>query len=264
MTRIKLCVVGADGRMGQEIIRAAGDEFEISGAVTHSGSPNEGKSLGDLGLPQRNVRITGPDSLGRLLEGSDVYISFTTPEAEMKNVPIAAGMGKKIVMGTTGFNAEQASRIRNEIEGRTEAVLAPNFSIGINFLAAILSRISSLPAGFDASIVEVHHTGKSDSPSGTALYLADVVKASRGYSKEVHGRSGRGRRAPEEMEIAALRAGGVPGIHEVLIAGPNEMIRMEHTAFSRRVFADGALLAARWIMNSSDRKIHSMREVLGV
>jgi len=264
MSRIRLCVVGADGRMGQEILRAAGDEFEISGAVTHAGSPNEGKTLGDLGLPQRSVRITGPGSLPKLLESSDVYISFTTPEAEMANLPVAARMGRKIVMGTTGFNPEQAASIRSEIEGRTEAVLAPNFSIGINFLAAILSWISSLPAGYDASIVEVHHTGKSDSPSGTALYLADIVKASRGYTKEVHGRSGKGRRMPEEMEIAALRAGGVPGIHEVLIAGPNEMIRLEHTAFSRRVFADGALLAAKWIMNVSDKKIHSMREVLGV
>lgn len=264
MTRIRLCLVGADGRMGQEILRAAGDEFEISGAVTHSGSPNEGKSLGDLGLPQRSVRIQGPDSLNTLLEGSDVYLSFTTPEAELANAQVASRMGKKIVIGTTGFSPEQAASLRSGIEGRTEAVLAPNFSIGINFLAAILSRISGLPAGYDTSVVEVHHTGKLDSPSGTALYLADIVKSSRGYSKEVHGRSGKGRRTPDEMEIVALRAGGVPGMHEVLIAGPNEMIRMEHMAFSRRVFADGALLAAKWVMKVSDKRIHSMREVLGV
>lgn len=264
MNRIRLCVVGADGRMGQEILRAADEEFEISGAITHSGSPNEGKTLNELGLPQTDVLIQGPESLSAVLESSDIYLSFTTPGAEMINAPVAARMGKKLVIGTTGFIPEQLSTLRSEIEGKTEAVIAPNFSIGINFLAAILSEISKLPAGFDTSVVEVHHTGKSDSPSGTALYLADIVKSSRGYSKEVHGRSGKGRRAPDEMEIAALRAGGVPGIHEVLIAGPNEMIRLEHTAFSRKVFADGALLAAKWIMRISDKKIHTMREVLGV
>ncbi|MDH4123628.1 MAG: 4-hydroxy-tetrahydrodipicolinate reductase [Thermoplasmata archaeon] len=264
MNRIRLCVVGADGRMGVEILRAADPDFEISGAITHSGSPNEGHTLDDLGLPQEGVTIVGPDSLEEMLRKSDVYLSFTTPEAEMQNIPIAARLGKKIVMGTTGLSAEQDKSIRSAIEGQTEAVLAANFSIGINFIAGLLSRTSSLPKSFDASLMEIHHTGKMDSPSGTALHLSDILRNARGYSKEIHGRSGKGRRGSDEMEVVAMRAGGVPGIHEVVLAGPNEMIRIEHSAFSRRVFADGALLAARWVMGISDRKIHTMREVLGV
>jgi len=264
MSRIRLCVVGADGRMGQEVLRAAGDDFQITGAITHHGSPNEGRTLDELGLPQRGISIEGPDSLQKYLTCSDVYLSFTIPEAEMSNIPIAAKMGKKIVMGTTGFSEEQMTRITRDIDGKTEAVLATNFSIGINFIAGVLSKTAQLPPEFDTSLMEIHHTGKIDSPSGTALYLSDIVKSTRGYSREIHGRSGKGKRLPDEMEVVAMRAGGVPGIHEVVFAGPNEMIRLEHTAFSRRVFADGALLAARWLMEISDRKIHSMREVLGV
>lgn len=263
MTPIRLCVAGADGRMGQEVLRATDDQFEVVGALTHRGSPNEGKSLRDLDLPF-DVTIDNPDSLSDLLSRADVYISFTTPEAEMNNLPIVAEAHRKIVTGTTGLTEEQRKTLASSIEGKTEAVFASNFSIGINFLAGLIARTSSLPKEFDASIVEIHHTGKMDSPSGTALVLGELLMEARGYSKMVNGRWGKGRRAPEEFEVAALRAGGVPGIHEVIFAGPNEMIRLEHTSFSRKVFADGALLSARWLMNISDRKIHSMREVLGV
>ena len=263
MSRIRLCIVGADGKMGQEILRALNDDFIIAGAITHKGSLNEGKTLDELGIPQRGVVITGPDSLKELLSDADIYLSFTTPEAEMQNIPTATKLGNKIVMGTTGFNPEQITKLKSMIEGKTEAVFASNFSIGINFIAGLLSKMSKLPPGFDASMLEIHHTGKIDSPSGTALYLADILKNTMGYSKEVHGRTGKGKRTPDEMEIVAMRAGGVPGIHEVVFAGPNEMIRIEHTAFSRQIFADGALLASRWIMKVNDRKLHSMREVLG-
>jgi len=264
MTPIRLCIVGADGRMGQEIIRAMDPGFSLSGAITHRGSPNEGKTLGDLHLPHHEVRITGPETLSEILARSDVYLSFTTPEAEAANIPIAAGSGRKIVMGTTGISIEQMAAIRSAVEGKTEAVFASNFSVGINFIAGLLSRIKHLPASYDISLAEIHHTGKTDSPSGTALYLSDIIKTARGYSKDVHGRSGKGKRASDEMEIVTMRAGGVPGVHDVIIAGPNEMIKIEHTAFSRKVFAEGALLASRWLMGVNDRKVHSMRDVLGV
>jgi len=264
MTPIRLCLVGADGRMGQEVLRSMDGSFSLAGAITHRGSPNEGRTLGELNLPYENVRITGPETLSEVLARSDVYLSFTAPEAEVVNAPIAAGMGKKIVMGTTGLSAEQLATLRFAVEGRTEAVFASNFSVGINFIAGLLSKMNSLPAGYDVSLAEIHHTGKADSPSGTALYLAEIIKTARGYSKNVHGRSGKGKRSSDEMEVVAMRAGGVPGIHDVIIAGPNEMIKIEHTAFSRRVFAEGALVAARWLMTENDRKVHSMRDVLGV
>jgi len=264
MTRTRLCVVGADGRMGQEVLRAIGSEFEVTGAITHHGSPNEGKKLGDLNLPFDDIVIWGPESLKDALKQSDVYLSFTTPEAELVNLPVAVRMKKKIVLGTTGIPADQMSQLRSSVEGKTEAVFAANFSIGINFIAGLLSHLNNLPAGYDTSVVEIHHTGKADSPSGTALHLADIVKSARGYSKEVHGRSGKGKRSSEEMEILSVRAGGVPGVHDVIIAGPNEMITIEHTAFSRAVFAEGALLASSWLMKVNDKRVHSMREVLGV
>jgi len=264
MTPIRLCLVGADGRVGQEVLKAMDENFSLAGAITHTGSLNEGRTLGELNLPCPNVRITGPETLGAILAKSDVYLSFTTAEAEAVNLPLAADMGVKIVMGTTGIPSKEMFTLRSSVEGRTEAVFSSNFSVGINFIAGLLSKTSSLPAGYDTSLAEIHHTGKMDSPSGTALYLAEIIKSARGYSKEVYGRSGKGRRSSDEMEVVAMRAGGVPGIHDIIMAGPNEMIKIEHTAFSRRVFADGALLAARWIIGVNDKRVHSMRDVLGV
>lgn len=264
MSHIRLCLVGADGRMGQEIIRAMNADFVLTGAVTHKGSPNEGKTLRDLNLPYPDIRITGPETLRGLLRQSDIYLSFTLPDAEMQNLPVAAEMKKKIVMGTTGLTVQQMSRLRSAVEGNTEAVFASNFSVGINFIAGLLMHAGNLPPGYDASVIEMHHTGKLDSPSGTALFLADIIKSARGYTKEVHGRSGKGKRTADEMEIVSVRAGGLPGTHDIVFAGPSEMIKIEHIAFSRRAFAEGALLAARWIMGRQDKKIHSMKDVLGI
>lgn len=189
MTPIRLCVVGADGRMGQEVLRAADSGFEVTGAITRSESPNKGKKLRNLGLSEAEVSILGPESLQEVLGDADVYLSFTTPDAELLNLPLAARMRKKIVMGTTGFAPEQMDTLRHVIEGRTEAVFSSNFSIGLNFVGTLVRSVSHLPEGFDASIVEIHHTGKADSPSGTALQLSELVKETRGYTKEVFGRT---------------------------------------------------------------------------
>jgi 4-hydroxy-tetrahydrodipicolinate reductase len=263
MRPIKICVVGADGRMGSTVIKeAASKNFEVVGAVTIPNSENVGKSLGQLGLSPTDLKIVSQQNLGQALKDADIYISFTTPSAELENIPTAIQFGKRVVMGTTGFTEDQMHTITQMLTGKVPAVISPNFSIGVNVLFKTLEMSKLFPKGFDFSVVEAHHSGKADAPSGTAKKIADIISATRGYSERVYGREGLSKRREGELELLSVRAGGIPGVHDVIIAGQNEMIRIEHIAFSRSVFAQGALYAAEWLSGQSNPIVYTMEDVL--
>ena len=262
---LKLCVAGAAGRMGKAVIQeAVSKDFQVVGAVEAEGNPSIGKSLRELGFCSNDTAILGSDKLLEAVEEADVYISFTTPLAEMRNIPSVAELGKRIVLGTTGFTEEQNLQLRRSVQGKAPAVFSPNYSVGVNVLFQLAKALKSFTQEYDFSIVEVHHTGKKDAPSGTAKRLAEVVSEIRGYSSIIHGRDGISLRKPGELEIASLRAGGVPGIHDLIVAGPHEILRMEHVAFSRSVFAQGAIFAAVWVSKQNQPEIFSMKDVLGL
>jgi len=250
--------------MGSTIIREAiSRNFKIVGAVAAREDPNIDKTLREAGICNLDVRIVDPSRIPEAVRDADVYVSFTTPEAEVANLPVVADLGKKIVMGTTGFTDEQMRKIRDAVSSRVPAVFSPNYAIGVNILFRLLRMMRMFPVEYDFSIVEIHHSGKRDAPSGTAKKMGEIISDSRGYTKIVYGREGLSARKPDELEILAVRAGGVPGIHEIIIAGPYEMIRIEHTAFSRSVFAQGALYAAEWVYKQEKPGIYSMDDVLG-
>jgi 4-hydroxy-tetrahydrodipicolinate reductase len=148
--------------------------------------------------------------------------------------------------------------------GKVPAVFSPNFSVGVNILFELAESLKAFPLGYDFSINEIHHTGKKDAPSGTAKKLGEIVASVRGYNKVVSGREGMSPRQAGELEITALRAGGVPGIHDLIVAGQYEMLRIQHTAFSRNVFAQGAVYAAEWLNKQNEPKVFSMADVLGL
>lgn len=262
-TATRLCVVGADGRMGSTIIQqAASAGFEVVGAVTAPDSQNAGRTLGEIGLSPPNLKILPQQNLEQALKDADIYMSFTTPSAELANLPKAVQMGRKVVIGTTGFNEDQTRSIRGTLEGRVPAVISPNFSIGVNLLFKIIETCGLFPRNYDFSIVEAHHSGKADAPSGTAKKMADALSAMRGYSERIHGREGLSKRNERQLELLSVRAGGIPGIHDLIIAGQHEMIRIEHVAFSRNVFAQGALYAAEWLKRQSRPMIFTMEDIL--
>jgi len=263
--RLGLCVVGASGRMGGTIIRdAKTDEFEITGAVAAEGEAAVGMTLRQLGASNSDVVVRAPEALPELLRKSDVCVSFTTASAEVTNIPTIVASGRPLVMGTTGFSDEQRRLILDSITERIPAVMSSNFSVGANALFAMAAQLRNLPKDFDISVVEAHHAGKADAPSGTAATLGEIISKARGYSRTVHGRSGLSKRTPDELEVLSLRGGGVPGIHEVYAFGPYEMLKFEHLSFSRSVFAQGALLAARWVTQGREPKVYSMFDVLGL
>ncbi len=181
------------------------------------------------------------------LRGADVAVDFTTPAAAVDNVHATVSAGCPIVVGTTGWYAALPG-LSAWVQERDGALLtAPNFSVGVAVFEQVLQAAAKLFAGvpgFDAHMVETHHTAKKDAPSGTALKLA------RGVS-EALGR---------DLPITAVRVGSVPGTHELIFDAPFEQVRLVHEARDRRVFAEGALVAARWLIGR--RGVFTMRDVL--
>jgi 4-hydroxy-tetrahydrodipicolinate reductase len=262
---LKLCVAGAAGRMGNAVIHeAVAKGHQIVGAVEASSSPSVGKSLRELGICESETHIVSSDRLSEAARDADVYVTFTAPQAEVVNVPVVASLGKRIVLGTTGLTEEQTRQVRQAVEDKVPAVFSPNYSVGINILFKLAQALKAFPKEYNFSISEIHHTGKKDAPSGTAKKLGQIITDVRGYTRTVYGREGISPRQPEELEITTLRAGGVPGIHDLIVAGPYEMLRIEHTAFSRSVFAQGAVYAAEWISRQTQPRIFSMEDVLGL
>ncbi len=251
--------------MGQAVIQeATAKAHQIVGAVEAQNSPAVGKTLRQLGIANSDICVIGPDRLCEAIADADIYITFTSAAAEVQNLPLVARQGKKIVLGTTGFTQEQNRIIRAAVENNVPAVFSPNYSVGVNILFKLVEVLKAFPQEYNFSITEIHHTAKKDAPSGTALKLGELVSGLRGYTTTVHGREGTSLRKPDELEIAALRAGGVPGIHDLIVAGPYEMLRIEHTAFSRNVLAQGAVYAAEWLSKQENPGIYSMATVLGL
>ena len=262
---LKVCVAGAAGRMGNVIItEAVAKGHEIVGAIEAPNNPNIGKTLRELGITNSSTKILVSDRLKEAVQDADTYISFTIPDVEVVNIPIVANLGKRIILGTTGFTPEQNRQVVAAMTGKVPAVFSPNYSAGVNILFKLAEALKAFPAGYDFSLSEIHHTGKKDAPSGTAKNLEQILAKTRNYTKTVYGREGISPRQPAELESVAIRVGGVPGVHDVIVAGPYEMLRIEHIAFSRNVFAQGAVLAAEWLSKQPEPKVFSMADVLGL
>ena len=262
---LKFCVAGAAGRMGNAIIaEAIAKGHQIVGATEAPNTPYIGKSFRELGICNSDTKILSSDRLSEAARDADVYVSFTMPAAEVINIPIVANLGKRIILGTTGFNPEQNRQIVAAVSGKVPVVFSPNYSVGVNIFFKLAEALKAFPTEYDFSINEIHHTGKKDAPSGTAKKLGEIVSNIRGYKKNISGREGISPRQPVELEITSLRVGGVPGIHDLVVAGPCEMLRIEHTAFSRNVFAQGAVYGAEWLSKQNEPKVFTMADVLGL
>ncbi len=250
--------------MGGTIIREApADRFIVTGAVAAANETAIGKTLRELDIADIDLKVVSPASLEDILASADVCLSFTSPAAEVENIPSVTAAGRPLILGTTGFSETQQAYVIETLNTRIPCVMASNFSIGANMLFAMASILKSLPPEFDVSVLEMHHSGKADAPSGTAKTIAEAVSKARGYSTTVYGRSGMSKRAKGELEVASFRGGGMPGEHAIFAFGPNEMLKFEHLAFSRSAFAQGALLAASWISQNREPRIFSMLDVLG-
>ena len=251
---IRLMIVGAAGRMGKEVIRAAAAnaDLAVASAVEHAAHPDLGKDAGaGAGIEALGVAIGSDLRAG--LEACDAVIDFSLPESSACLLEALVSMPRPAVVGTTGLD-DNAGRLAAAAAAKTPLIGSPNLSYGVAVLRHLTRSAAALLQGFDVEVMEIHHRNKQDAPSGTAAaLLSTLVQGSgRDGGTAVHGRHGKdAKRRPGEVGVHALRGGSVTGEHTVFFLGDNERIELRHVAESRRIFALGALNAVRWLVGKS-------------
>ena len=266
MAVTKMGVVGCGGRMGRMLVGeiAATEGCSVAGGCVRSGSGHVNHDLGELAGIGR-IGIPVGDSVEKLIRDSEVVIDFTAPEATAANAILAARLGKPVVIGTTGLSPDQSEVIRQAARD-IPIVWAPNMSLGINLLLDLVEEVARrLGTDWDVEIMEMHHRGKVDAPSGTALALGRAVAAGRGVvfeQVEQRARDGiTGPRRTGDIGFAALRGGDAIGDHHVIFAGASERLELTHRATSRAIYAKGAVRAACWVVGRAPG-LYGLKEVL--
>jgi 4-hydroxy-tetrahydrodipicolinate reductase len=261
---ISIALFGATGRLGQEIVKAADRrEFSFSSLLASANNQYISRDLGaELGLGSLGVTVSAPQGA---LPQADVVIDVSSPEGTSLALDLCVKQKLPLLVATTGLSADILQKIEESAK-QIPIVQAANLSVGVNVLARMVEfAAKTLGASFDIEIVEAHHRKKKDSPSGTALLLANAAAAGRALDLATAARHGRqgivGERAASEIGLHAVRGGSVVGDHQVLFLGDGERVTLSHMAESRAVFAYGALRAARWLVGKPAGK-YTMGDVL--
>jgi len=258
---IRAVVAGGGGRMGSRILAALREEKDlaVTGVFERPGSEHVGRDAGGIAI------VAGiDDALGK---GADVVIDFTVPSASLQHASVCAARGVALVIGTTGFTAEQKEDLRAAAR-RIPLLLAPNMSVGVNVLFRLVAEgARALGSAYEVEIVEMHHRAKRDAPSGTALRLAEIAAEALGARPEqsfVYARQGDvGPRKKGSIGLQSLRGGDVVGEHSVYFLADGERLQLTHEATSRDNFARGAIRAARWLAGRKPG-FYDMQDVLGL
>ena len=265
---VRIAIAGAAGRMGKSLIAACGatENVEVTAAVEHKGSPAIGTDAGEqAGFPRLGVAVR--DALVDAVDDFDLLIDFTRPQPTLDHLDICRRHGKRMVIGTTGFDTPQRSRIEAAAK-EMPIVLAPNMSVGVNLSLKLLEMAATvLGDDVDIEVIEAHHRHKVDAPSGTALRMGEVVAEALGRDlKEcgVYERYGHtGERDRKTIGFSTIRAGDIVGEHTVLFAADGKRLEITHKASSRMTFANGAVRAALWLTGKS-AGLYDMQDVLGL
>lgn len=264
---MKIAIAGASGRMGRMLIEAVLNDADaqLVGALDRADSPFLGQDAGAFLGKETGVKLTA--DLDAVFAQADTLIDFTRPEGTMAHIEAALRHDVKLVIGTTGFTAEQKAELQ-AAAGKIGIVFAANMSVGVNVTLKLLEFAAKhFSHGYDIEIIEAHHRHKVDAPSGTALMMGEAVAGALGRSLDecaVYGRHGvTGERDPSSIGFAAVRGGDIVGDHTVLFAGIGERIEITHKSSSRVTYAQGSLRAVRFLAGQS-RGLFGMDEVLGL
>lgn len=265
MTQIKIALVGAAGRMGQEITRVAtaNPTAAIGAAVEYDGCPLLGQDIGEVaGVGKLGVALTA--DLATAAKECDVILDVSLPKATPAIIDTAVKINKPLVSGITGATEEILKHIA-EASSSIPVIHSKNFSVGIAVLSALVKQAAALLGDdYDIEIFEKHHNQKVDAPSGTAQILADAMLESMDNGSCIYGREGNtGKRARGEIGIHALRGGGIFGEHTVYFVGQNERLELGHVAHTRALFAEGAVKTAIFLAKAKVGQ-YTMADVLGL
>ena len=255
MKKINLCITGCMGRMGKQLIKSSqkNKKFQLT-ALTESKLIN--KKINGI-----KVELNSKDTLKK----ADVIIDFTVPDCTIEVLKIATKLKKKVVIGTTGFNKAQEKQIK-KFSKKIAILKAGNMSLGVNLLMYLTEIASkSLNDEYLSKIFEVHHKHKKDYPSGTALMLGKGI--ADGKNKNLHNLIGKKflnkKSFPygKKINFNSIRKGEIIGEHEVKFSSGKEIITLNHEAFNRELYSDGALTASKWLIKKKSG-LYSMRDLL--
>lgn len=250
---LKIIVSGCNGHMGQSVVNLCSGMDDVEIPCGFNRTPI---AKNDFPVYSDPNEYTGD---------ADALIDFSNPANLTMLLDYCIARGIPAVLCTTGYSDEQLA----EIEAASKKVpifKSGNMSLGINLLMSLARKAAAvLGANFDVEILERHHNRKVDAPSGTALMLADAVASALPHESEyVYERhSVRQKRRREEIGISSMRGGTIVGEHEIMFAGPDEIVTLHHSALSRDVFASGAIAAARYMAGIKTPGMYDMGDVLG-
>ncbi len=254
-----IIINGACGRMGKTLVELvqADNTCRLVGLLEHE------QHVAKLAHHTCAVASKAEDLLSNTEPA--VIIDFTTPEATLALAQCAAQYGHAMVIGTTGLTQAEKQSLQ-ECAQQTPLFWAPNMSIGIHVLLRILPQLTHmLGEDYDIEMVELHHNRKKDSPSGTALKLAECLAQARQWDLDdvacYHREGIIGERPQKELGIQTIRGGDVVGEHTVYFLGAGERIAVTHGAHSRQTFAQGALRAAKWLKKQTKGKLYAMNDI---
>ncbi len=256
---LKVGILGSTGRVGSLLIDdLAEDELACVGSVHVFDELTKA-------LPEDAV-VT--NDMQTMLDACNVVIDFSAPSAteDLLSTIVKSGVGKPLVIATTGFSEHQKNLLI-EASKVVPILYATNMSLGVAVLNKLVALASKTLAEFDCEIVEQHHRHKVDSPSGTALTLAEHAAEARGLDLDnvrVSGRDGIiGARTKDEIAVMSLRGGDIVGRHTAGFYNDGEFIELNHTATARNTFSRGAIKAAKWLV-SQDAGLYSINDCLGL
>lgn len=257
MKKIRVGVQGATGKMGRLLVQSLHfhPHLKLELAIVRDNSQFIGQPVYPNNGQGPVVCFSDQLDLSRV----DVVIDFSSPKASLNLVEAAKKTKTPLLIGTTGLSAEQKNSI-TEASHTLPILLSSNTSLGVNTLSYILPILCKMLPDFDLELLEIHHRQKKDAPSGTAQLLIEAIKTAR---PEIQPLTDRGleRKTKNDMMVASLRGGTIPGTHTVYFLGEEEFITITHEATSRQIFVDGALKAALWLV-SKPNGLYSMQDVL--
>ncbi|OBU13107.1 4-hydroxy-tetrahydrodipicolinate reductase [Morganella psychrotolerans] len=268
MSKLRVAVVGAGGRMGRQLIQAIAQSNDVvlGAAFEREGSSLTGTDAGELaGIGHNGITLTA--DLNSQKDNFDILIDFTRPEGTLAHLAFCTAHGKGIIIGTTGFDDAGKSAIAQAAK-QIPVVFAANFSVGVNLVLKLLEKAAKVMGDYtDIEIIEAHHRHKVDAPSGTALAMGESIAGALGRDLKdcaVYCREGyTGERKRHSIGFATVRAGDIVGEHTAMFADIGERVEISHKASSRMTFANGAVKASVWL---SDKKsgLFNMKDVLGL
>lgn len=256
---IRVCLIGL-GKTGSEVAKVLleQDNIKLVAAVCRPGGAKVGKDLGEvIGCRDTGIIVNGADKLEEMVFRTkpDIAVDFSKPEATIKNSAILSKLKVNMVIATTGFSKFSLKKLLVlSKKYHNGIVYAPNITLGVNVVMLLTSIASSILNNYDFQVNEEHHNKKKDIPSGTALKIAgEIEKALVTAGMDVQ---------PGSVPINAVRAGGIVGKHEVVIAGDEDMVEISHQSFSRKAFATGAIRAIRYVYKKQG--YYEMSDVLNL